>query len=408
MSSPLSLSPPSVEEALRLIREHIVALPEEHVELSRAGGRILAGEVISDRDYPPFHRSAMDGYAISTKDYGEGVRRFREVGILTAGSAAVFSCGKGECVRIMTGAPLPPGLDGVIPLEETKQEEEWIIPLIDSGKVRPWLHVARQGEDAKAGEVLLERGTRVNGAVAATLAAVGLWRVPVRSRPTVTILATGDELVSPAETPAPHQIRDSNSYAILNYLRNRGMEANTFRISLDDPRTLRQEVERGLASDLLLISGGVSKGDRDLVPATLQEAGVRQLFHGVKIKPGKPVFLGIHGEPARPVFALPGNPVASLVNLHLLVGRALDCMEGLSPRTPLTLPLAASRKKKAKGDDFFPVEIRREGERSELIPLLSRGSGDFISASRAHGVARHPAPLEQLETGSLVEFYPWI
>ena len=289
-----------------------------------ATGAVLAEDVVADRDQPPFHRVTMDGYAARSADVRGPETTLSVVGEVPAGASFPGVVGEGEAVAVMTGAPLPEGADAVQRVEWSRRADE---PWGDGGRpehfaspgesvvlrgpLEPWTNVARQGEDIRQGAPVVEAGRVVEGLTAGVLAAVGATRVAIVPRPRVTVISTGDELVDLEATPGPSQIRDSNRHQLLAALHSATWRAVDGGRVGDDPGDIAAAVRRGLASDVLVLSGGVSAGAYDLVAQVLEREGVETLFHRIRLKPGRPLLLGRHAGGL--VFGLPGNPVSAYV-----------------------------------------------------------------------------------------------
>lgn len=376
----------------------------ERITLETAYGRVLAEPVSADRDYPPFNRATMDGYAVRSAELGRGVRLFRIVETVFAGSVAGRPAGMGECYKIMTGAPLPDGMDMVIRREDVEEEEgqacltEGVLP----GDWRPFMNIARQGEDLQAGNTVVAKPVVCSPAVIALLASLGKKELLVQTSPRVTILTTGNEIV-PVDAPVQGaQIRNSNYWLLLNLLRSAGVYSITHTHAPDDPGVLQSTIRSFLRSDILIVCGGVSAGDADYVPATLEGLGVRCLFHKISMRPGKPVWCGITSD-GKMVFALPGNPVSCLTGFVLLIRPYLQACFGLDIPKPLGIPLAAARKKKTPLDEFFPVYW--EGSPVRLFPAPLNGSGDIRLGLNARALALHPGVSGDLEEGTPVLCY---
>lgn len=329
----------AVEEAVRTILDHTPRLETEVVPIEEATGRVLAEAVFASDDMPPFAASAVDGYAVRASD---GVAPRRVLSEVTAGSAEQPTVEAGSAVRIMTGAPLPPGADAVIMVEQVSERDGTMVPEIgpDVGE-----NVHRAGQDVTRGQEVLSRGDVLNAAEIGVLATVGHPRVAVYRRPVVAVLATGDELVEPGESLHPGAIRDSNRYALLAAVRQAGGIPVSLGIARDVEAEQEARIRQGLQSaDVVLTSGGVSVGSRDLIKPILRRVGTIH-FGRVAFKPGKPTTFATVGE--RIVFGLPGFPVSSLVSFDVFVRPALRQMQGyrdaLRPVVQVTLEHDASR-----------------------------------------------------------------
>jgi len=359
----------SVDEARALVRERARPLDEtESLPLADAAGRVLAGTVCADRDDPPFHRSMMDGYALRAKDMG--ARTLRVVGRVAAGDARLPAVPPGCAVWINTGAPLPPETDTVVPVELTRGEVEILSPVAEGA------NVMRRGVLAAAGEPVADG--LLTPEVLAVCAAQGADPVTVRRRPRVAVLSTGTEL---RDAPGAHEIRNSNGPLLVSLLAPH-YDVVDLGVSGDDPSELDAVLNEGLQADVLVTTGGVSKGELDLVRPGLLARGVEIVFHGIALQPGKPVLFGCHEKGA--VFALPGNPASALVcaDLFLLpylaacAGRDFDAVLA-SVRRRLTAPVKASPKRRR----VFPCVRRGE----EVEPLPWRSSADIYTLARCNG-----------------------
>jgi molybdopterin molybdotransferase len=398
--------PISVTEALSLVLGAAVPLPCETVEFQAARGLVLAEEVLADRDAPPFDKSLMDGFAVRAADVAAAPRVMPVVSEILAGADPdrLAPIGAGEAARIMTGAPLPPGADAVVMVEATEpaggagDQGVRILRGVGAGE-----NVAPRAADVRRGQRLLAGGDVVDPAAIGILAACGRARVPVRRRPRVAVLATGDELVPPAETPGPGQIRNSNGPVLLALAREVGADAVDLGIARDDEASLRDRLEAGLASDLLIVSGGVSMGTRDLVGVVLRALGVRILFDRVAIKPGKPFTFGTRGRTL--VCACPGNPVSSYVVFQVFVRPALRKMMGFpEPVTrPLKGVLAGAVRQRGGRTGYHQARARYEEGRYIVEVVPTSGSADFVSCARGNALAIVPAEVERLGPGDAVD-----
>ena len=311
-------------EAERLVLENVSRLSAESVPLLRAQGLALAEDLKARFDSPPFDNSAVDGYAVRSAD-AEAGRTFRVVDEAPAGRPATKSVGEGEAVKIFTGGVIPGGADAVVMVENTSgwgEEFELDKPASQGQNVR------RSGEDAREGEVMLREGREIGPPEIALAATQGYGELPVYRRPRVVVLSTGTELVEPGSRDLePGEIYDSNSFAMVAQAREVGAEASRISAASDDAGVLRGAVREALESaDVVVTSGGVSVGEKDLVKATMLDLGVEQVFWGVRFKPGKPLFFGAREGVS--VFGLPGNPVSAMVCFELFVRPALMKMMG--------------------------------------------------------------------------------
>jgi molybdenum cofactor synthesis domain-containing protein len=402
----------SVDRALEIVLEHAAPLPAEETPLSEALGRVLAEDVATDLDFPPFDRSAMDGFALRSADAGFAPVALAVVGEVRAGQWPSRAVETGQAVSIMTGAPLPPGADSVQQVEKTRRlNEGWVEVL---AAVEPGLNVAPRGSEIRAGERVLPAGDRIDPAAVGVLAAVGRARVKVGARPVVFVLATGDELVEVGQKPEGAQIRNSNGHAVLAQVREAGASGFSLGIVADDARRIARKVEEGLAGDVLVISGGVSEGVYDLVEGALREFGVEILFDKVAIKPGAPLVFGRLqrsgdvGRPARRattlVFGLPGNPVSAQVTFDLFVRAALLRLQGarVVQRPTLEVELLGSARNRSGRRAHLPARLLLAGGRLQAEPLPSRGSADLVAHARANALVVLEADRVEAQPGERV------
>ncbi|MBI5624627.1 MAG: molybdopterin molybdotransferase MoeA [Elusimicrobia bacterium] len=386
------------ETALRLVRENAVLLGTERVPLARALGRVLRRDVRSDVDMPPFDKSAMDGYACLRSDLPGPLELLETI---PAGQRPSRKVGRRQCSKIMTGSMLPKGADCVIMVEETET--------LADGRVRhagkPGAdNICRKGEDVKAGDLLVASGTLVTSKVVASLALAGCVKPLVSRMPAVGVLATGDELVAPGVRPKGPQIRDTNSAQALAQALQAGCSAKSFGIVPDREADLDAAIEAAASgSDLLIITGGVSMGDFDLVPARLKAAGFDLLFEKVAVQPGKPTVFGRKGR--KFVFGMPGNPVSSFIVFEYFVKELLAGMTGLARRArDPRFPLASDyRRRRADRLARVPVRLTREGAAQ---PVEYHGSAHVTSLAGADGVISVPAGRTGLDKGELVDVRP--
>jgi molybdopterin molybdotransferase len=396
-------------EAEKLMREALAPFPSEGCPLDAAHGRVLRAELHADRDLPPFDRVILDGYALRTAALNAGQRRFRIEATQAAGMRPFQLGPAGDaCVEVATGAVLPAGADCVVPYEDTKPDGP-TMTVLPGAEWAPQRAVHRRGSDHQAGEVIVRAGTRITGREIAVAAAVGAGTLTVTRIPSIAVVATGDELVEVGDAVAPHQIRRSNDYALRAAL----MQAGFPRIERFHLRDMRHEIEHMLwhimaEFDVVLVTGGVSKGKFDFLPAELEAQGVRKIFHGVAQRPGKPFWFGLNPE-GKPVFALPGNPVSAYTCLHRYVLPGLAQASGLAPGAPRMAALAGPVTFRPKLAYFLPVRIS-SGPRGELLatPDPSNTSGDFGGLVGTDGFVELPAAPTEFPAGYLAPFRPWV
>ncbi|MCS7080676.1 MAG: molybdopterin molybdotransferase MoeA [Chloracidobacterium sp.] len=386
--------PLSVAEAQAASLEWIVPVGVERVSLFEASGRVLAETVVAPHDLPAFDNSAMDGYAVVAADTAGASEaapvRLNIIERVAAGDVPQHPVSSGQAVRIMTGAPLPEGASAVVMQEHVRREGE---TLVVTRPVRNGDNIRRRGEDVPAGQAVMTAGDRLTAAHVGVLAAFHRAFVTVRRRPVVAIVATGDELIEVDEPPTPGKVVNSNAYALAALVRECGASPLVSPLVRDDEAQLEAAfVAAAQAADLIVSSGGVSVGDRDLVKPTLARLGLEARFWRVWMKPGKPLLFGrVLG---RPCFGLPGNPVSSMVCFHLFVRPALGKMLGL-PEAQWRLPevtATLTRDVKTKGDRPTYLRARlayADGEwRAEVLP--GQGSGMLTSMLGANGLVFFP------------------
>lgn len=392
----------SFESARAIILEHVLALPSESVALPEVVGRVIAEEIIAPWDMPRFDNSAMDGFAVRFEDCKPGTI-LRVASHIPAGiDARHLPVQPGCAARIMTGAPLPPGADTIVPLEESSEEDGRIVI---TGPVVQGNHVRVRGEDVSKGERVIATGTMLRPAEINMLASFGYRDVAVYRRPEVAILSTGDELVEPGEELRPGQVVNSNDYALAAAVREVGGVPLLLGIARDNRHSLTDKISAGLNADVLVTTAGVSLGDRDFVCEILQSLGVERLFWKLDIKPGRPTAFGV--KQGKPVFSLPGNPVSSLVTFEMLVRPALLKMMGhthvLEPTVKAILKKAIH--KKPGRVQFLRVTVVAEGERLIAASAGDQNTGILTTLLRANGIAVLPADREQFEAGDEVEIH---
>ena len=332
-----------VDVAVRLIADHMPTYPSESVDLESARGAILRQQVIAERDQPPFDRVTMDGIAIRSAALAGGTRSFHVNGIQGAGVTELPLGGEGNCVEIMTGALLPEDADTVVPVERLERNGD-DVTLEPGYQPNPGQFVHRRGSDLKAGQPLLEPGSLIGAPEMAVLTIAGSATVSVARWPKIAAVSTGDELVDVGNPIELFQIRSSNDRAIVAALEKRGCTTATRTWLPDDPDALRRSIsEMHERDDILVLSGGVSMGKYDYVPQIMDELGMRLIFHKILQKPGLPMWFGVSAQ-GKPIFALPGNPVSSLVCLIRFVLPAIRTAMGASLPERQTVRLAEDRK----------------------------------------------------------------
>jgi len=389
-----------VSEAQRVVLESVAASGAEQVKLEQALGRVLAEEVHANRDQPPYDISAMDGYALRSADLGSIPATLEIIEDIKAGDMPRKMLAPGQCARIMTGAPLPPGADAVIRVEDTNALPDNRVQINQS--VKPGNDIRRLGENMRNGEVVLTHGTEITPGVIGVLATVKRAEVQVYRRPRVAILSTGNELEGLDEPVDPNKIPDANSYALMAQTQALGIEPVLLGIARDDPDELARYLKRGLECDVLLVSGGTSVGVHDYVRPTIEALGAQMLFWRVSMKPGHPVAFGKVGE--KIIFGLPGNPVSSMVCFEEFVAPALRRMMGhaRTHRRTITAQLTHDVKHQPGRTEFIRVMLTQEQGSYAATSTGAQGSGMLLSMARADGLAVLPAECNGMAAGSMV------
>jgi molybdopterin molybdotransferase len=361
-------------------------------------GLVLAEDVVSDLDMPPFDKSMMDGYAVQTADLSAGPTTLQVIDEIAAGQTPRHPLDRGQAARIMTGAPVPQGADAVVMVEQTRLLEGNRVR-VEAGPLGVGINVLPRGKEMRRGETVLTAGTLLRPQELGLLASVGRVEVNAYPRPRVAILVTGDELVDAAQTPGPGQIRNSNGPLLAAQVQRAGGVPMPRGIARDTLASLRTLVADGLLSEVLVLSGGVSAGKLDLVPGVLQELGVQGHFHKVAMKPGKPVFFGTRGETL--VFGLPGNPVSALVCFELFVRPALRRLSGHAEPGPVMVQasLADDFAHRSDRPTYHParLELSAAGWAARPVPWL--GSPDLRGLTRANAFVLFPPGAHQFQAG---------
>jgi molybdopterin molybdotransferase len=393
-------------EAEAAISASLRPLAAEPCPLGEAAGRVLREDIAAERDQPPFDRVAMDGIAIALDAYAAGRRSFRIAGTVAAGKPPAALPGGDACLEVMTGAMLPPGADTVIPVESL-EVGDGRATLRDEAPLARFANVHRRGTDALAGSRALAAGTPLRGPELAIAASAGRSSLRVSREPRIAVISTGDELVGPDARLEPWQIRRSNAYGVAATLALHGYRRLTDDHVADEPATIRARLAQHLAGhDALVLSGGVSAGRYDHVPAALEAVGVRRIFHKVAQRPGKPFWFGI-GPAGQPVFALPGNPVSTLVCLIRYVLPALARLAGAPAAAIPSAPLAQAYESRHALTAFVPVDRGRVADRPAAVTLHpTHGSGDFTALAGTAGFVEL-APGRRIEPGDPVPIYTW-
>jgi molybdopterin molybdotransferase len=412
----------SVAEAQQIILQHVRPSPPVPVALDTAAlGLVLAEEVISDLDLPPFDKALMDGYGIRSADLASGRGRFAVIEEVTAGRAPRLPLGADQATRIMTGAPIPPECDAVVMVERTKALEDNRIE-IDDRPATPGQNILRRGREMRRGETVLGAGAALRPQEFGILASVGRTSVRVHPAPTVAILPTGDEIVEPDQVPGPGQIRNGNAYMLLGQAVRAGGMPQLIGIARDNVESLRTLIQQGLQADVLVLSGGVSAGKLDLVPGVLAELGVEAHFHKVAMKPGKPMLFGTtvgarsasKGEAVpslarralTAVFGLPGNPVSSLVCFELFVRPAIRRLRGHADAGPemVSASLLEDYPYRSDRPTYHPAQLFAAADRGWIVkPVPWFGSPDLRGVLAANAFVVLPAGEHNHRAGEMFQ-----
>ena len=377
-----SLTFDAARELILETLDRLAPRPEqETVPLDQSVGRVLAADVLADRNYPPFNRSARDGFACRSEDLREIPARLKLIGETRAGEPSRFKIGPGETVEIMTGAPGPEGADCVVMVEYSKRDGDYVI--LES-QLEPGRNLISSGSEGEQGQTVLTAGTRIDYPGIALMASVGCAEVEVFRRPRVAVLSTGDEIVELDQSPEPFQIRNSNAHSLAAQVRRRGGEPVVLPIAPDRLDETRELIQQGLEADMLLLSGGVSMGKYDLVEQVLDELGAEILITSVLIQPGKPLVFGT--AQGKPVFGLPGNPISTMVTFEIFARAALDRLSGM-PQSELPFlhaKLASEFRHKPVLTRFLPARLSGAYQDARVERIQWQGSGDLVSVAQAN------------------------
>lgn len=392
----------SVSEATAAILNHLYHPQTHKLKLENAVGHVLAEVITGDRDFPPFDRATMDGIAISFESWQQGKRDFAIERMAAAGTPQAKLEHKENAIEVMTGAILPAGTDTVIRYEDLIIKDHGVH--IQQVEVIKGQSIHRKGQDAKQGEVLLEPGLKLSAAEIALLASVGKSEVKVYAFPKAAIIGSGDELVAVDESPMPHQIRRSNTYAIESAMQRIGWGAKQFHLA-DDKEVLRSSLEKLLAEhDVLILSGGVSKGKFDFIPVVLDELGVKKVFHEVSQRPGKPFWFGVKNK--KTIFALPGNPVSTFMCFHRYILPWVSKSLGLDA-LPQWAMLAKDFSFNPRLTYFLQVSVKNEAGKLMAYPDQGGGSGDFANLKKIDGFLELPMEKSEFKAGEVFPFVPF-
>ncbi len=411
----------TIDEARRLILDRARPLAAHNRPLDEAVGQVLAEPSVSDIDSPPYDKSLMDGYAIRTGDLHDKPTLLNVIGQVTAGQVPTSTVQPGTAMSIMTGAPIPQGADAVVMREETSNGTTDSGPTVEihAVDVAVGRNILRRASSLRRSATIAQAGHLLRAKDVGLFSEAGCRNVSVIRQARAAVVATGNELVPHEQSPRIGQIRNSNGPMLTALATEHGAQVANLGICRDEPRPLAETIREGLKRDLLILSGGVSAGVLDLVPPELERQRVQRVFHRVAVKPGKPLWFGTfcHGnnecsqEGRTLVFALPGNPLASLVCFQLFVLPALRQMQGLVPAAPdpLVGQLACDYQHKGNRPTYVPSYVEQlDGGQLAVTPLRWRGSADQSPVASANGLACFPVGKSARSTGETVELVPLV
>jgi molybdopterin molybdotransferase len=396
----------TVQEALQGILSHFDCLPAESISLEEGLNRVLAGDAVAANDLPPFANSSMDGYALRATDLTTIPVTLRVIGDIPAGSNPTFTVEAGQAARIMTGAPMPPGADSVVPVEDTDDGSGALSQIEIRRQVSSGAYVRPQGEDVQTGEKVLSAGHRLRPQDLGLLAGLGVPKIDVVTRPRVAIISTGDELLTPDQAITPGKIRDTNSYSLRGMVQALGAEPLPLGIARDTEDAVREKFNQAAeaGADVILSSAGVSVGARDVVKTVLDELGELD-FWRVNMRPGKPLAFGsINGVP---FFGLPGNPVSSLISFEVFVRPSILKMLGLPVIAPEVQAVVAENMSSDGRESFIRVTLTREDGQLVARETGTQSSGALSSLVKADGLLIIPAGVTQVRAGDALKVRPF-
>lgn len=397
----------SFEESKKLLLKNVKALPSVAVQTEKAVGYLLKEDVISGINMPPFDKSLRDGYALLSENAQRVGSKVRNVGTVEAGSEYPGTIHQGECVKIMTGAPLAKGADSVIMVEDTVySEDEGSVEILK--KIEIGENICCRAKDIKMGDVVVEKGTVLSISNIAAIAAVGKATVNVYRRPTVSLINTGGEIASLGAVLGPNQIFNTNGPMLQSMLKEDGFDIDNYDVVEDVEIEMKRSFSRGLNSDVLVISGGVSRGEFDLVPKVLKDLGVETIFHRVSLKPGRPVFFGKKGETL--IFGLPGNPISVFLTYFIYARAAMLKMSGRDNFLPDFKRGLLGRsfvQQDATRTHFVLVRIEHKNDDFYLYPSVGYESADIKTLSDSDGFMEVEENVFMIEEGKRVKYFSW-
>ena len=392
------------EKALAAILSNTCSLPTNKIPVENSIGSVLQEDVYSKLEMPPFNKSAMDGYAINAGYIKKVPVRLKCIGLIQAGDNFRKKVNCGECVKIMTGAPIPDGTDSVVMVENTREVGKYVEMLKN---VKKGKNVCFRGEDLKIGQKVLSKGIKISSSNISLLATIGRRFVRVIRTPRVAILNTGGEIVPSGKKLSKYKIYNANGPQLSALLTSDNIEPHSLGIAGDNTKELKGAIKKGLQNDILLISGGVSMGDYDLVPGILKSSGVRKIFHNVKIKPGKPLFFGKTGNTL--VFGIPGNPVSNFLTYLIFIRPSIYRMMGYKCCEPEFNSGIIEREfpQKLGRKHFVLVKVTEKGLKYYLRPVNSHGSADILALSKADGFMVVEENRSIVKKHTKIKFITW-
>ena len=394
----------TVEEAEKIILSNVNDYGSTSLALEKCMGKILREDLVADRDFPPYDRVTMDGIAIDYQAYAKGQRIFPIAGVAAAGSPQQTLKEASACMEVMTGAIMPQQADTVIRYEDI-QVEDGKATIIDEAVVEEAQNVHYKGEDRKEGEVVVKAGTRLSAAEIGVAATMGRVEIAVSNTPKTLIISSGDELVEIHEKPLAHQIRKSNVFRLKAHLAQYGIEADKAHLKDDLPQ-IKEQVKNFLSQyDIVILSGGVSKGKFDFIPEALSSLGVEKHFHKIKQRPGKPFWFGRHPS-GTIVFALPGNPVSSFMCMQRYILPWLSASLGLKETATVKARLA--KDVNFKPDLTYLMQVKTHYDDNgylQAVPVEGHGSGDLANLVDADGFLQLPRGKDEFKAGEVYPLY---
>ena len=383
-----------LEEAYKIVMDSVQLMKSEKINFSKSLGRILASDIFSDIDMPPFDKSAMDGYACKMTDINQ---ELQVIEVIPAGKSPEKEIQSGECAQIMTGAMIPNGADCVLMVEHTEKTADNRIKYL---KEKTKDNICYKAEDVQTGQKVIEKGTLIKPQHIAILASVGATEIEVYQKPKVGVISTGDEIVEPHVKPGPSKIRNSNGYQLFSQIERCNAIANYVGIASDNEEDTYHVIMKAMEeNDVILLSGGVSMGEFDFVPYIMQKAGIDIKFQKIAVQPGKPTTFGT--KESKRIFGLPGNPVSSYIQFELLVRPLLAEMMGHT-FNPLQISMEMGidhSRKRSERMSWYPITIADNGT---VIPASYHGSAHIHGLESADGISFFPIGKAEIKKGEKV------